>query len=189
MAGGALALRGMRTLLILLLLTGIAHAEPLGLRFGMSIDEIKAAKPCEKLVDVPGRGLACAQTRYAELDVKVDLDLYSGSLQRIAMSGRLGTTRAAAERAVKPLLAQLTKEYGPVEWIGASDDLKGGLTDLAPLFDNVDRTHARFKARAAAMFAVIETKASKIHVGGQLQRDKLGYAVELTFRPVTKQAH
>lgn len=177
----------MRTLIILLMLTSPALAEPLGLRFGMTADEIKAARPCADLAEVPHRGMTCPKVRYAELDVKVDLDLYAGSLQRIAMVGRLGATRAEAERAAKLLLAQLNKDHGPVEWVAAPNDHKGALTDLAPLFDNIDRTHARFKSRAATLFEVTETRSSKIHVGGQLQRDKLGYAVELVFRPPTRQ--
>jgi hypothetical protein len=103
-----------------LLSATVAVASPLGLRIGMTKEQVLKAKPC---ATKPGpKRLACSDAKFAGHTWEATLRL-EPKLRRIELASALGADRAAAEAAFGTLVATLEKTYGKTSVKGLFDQL------------------------------------------------------------------
>jgi hypothetical protein len=175
----------MRAVMIaMVLLSSTASADVLGLKFGMTDAQVKAAKPCKGLVANPAKAsLTCKAVRFAGTTMAAELWVPKAGLARVHFTTRIGSKRLAAVTAADAVLDKLVAVYGPLDMIAGPHDLDGA----AVLFDNVDSGFVRFKGKLAsgAMFQAQHASDDGMKLSGKLLRDRNGYAIELGLRPDT----
>lgn len=162
-----------------LLICTHAHADILGLKLKMTEAEAKAAKLCKAPVaDTAKYTLTCKSVAFAGTKMDVELWIPKPGLAKIGMSTKIGAARKEAEAKADAILEKLTATYGKVEMTG-----NGELSNSAPLFDNVDKTFARFKHTAATMFTVDDPPDKTMRLIGKVIHDTAGYWMTLSFVP------
>jgi hypothetical protein len=164
-----------------ILVASTAHADVLGLKFGMTAAEVKAARPCKTPVaNAAKAALVCKAVAFAGTRMDAELWLPRTGLARIGLSNRLGVKRKDAEAAADAILDKLVADYGPLDMTGV-----GPLAASAPLFDNADKTFTMMKGKlkAGSMFTAKHLPDSTMKLFGKLVRDRAGYALELSFVP------
>lgn len=163
-----------------ILLASTAHADVLGLRFGMTAAEVKAARPCKApIANAAKAALLCKSVAFAGTKMDAELWLPKTGLARVALTSRLGTKRKEAEAVADAVFDKLVADYGPLDMTGV-----GQLASSAPLFDNADKTFTMMKGKlkAGTMFAAKHVPDSTKMLG-KLIRDRAGYALDLSFVP------
>jgi hypothetical protein len=164
----------------LILWASTAHGDVLGLKLGMTTAQVKAAKPCKAPVANAAKlSLTCKAIAFAGTKMDAELWVPRTGLARIGLKTRIGAARKDAESAADAILDKLVADYGPLDMIGA-----GQLKTSAALFDNADRTFARFfngKLKADSVFTANHAPDDTMKISGKLIRDRSGYAIELSF--------
>jgi hypothetical protein len=163
----------------LILWASTAHGDVLGLKFGMTTAQVKAAKPCKTPVANTAKlSFTCKAVAFAGTKMDAELWVPRTGLARVGLTTRIGAARKDAESAADAILDKLVADYGPLDMIGA-----GQLKTSAALFDNADRTFARFKGKlkADSVFIAKHPLDDTMKISGKLIRDRSGYAIELSF--------
>ncbi len=164
-----------------ILLGSTAHAGVLGLKFGMTAAEVKAAKPCKApVMNAAKASLSCKGVPFAGAKMDAELWVPTKGLARVGLTMRIGPKRKDAEAAVDAIVDRLVADYGPLDMVGV-----GEIRSSAVLFDNADKTFARTKGKlkAASMFSAKHVPDGSMTVFGKVIRSRDGYALELSFVP------
>jgi hypothetical protein len=164
-----------------ILLASSAQADVLGLKFGMTAAQVKAAKPCKApTMNAAKASLICKGVPFAGAKMDAELWVPTKGLSRVGLTMRIGPARKDAEAAADALVDHLAADYGPLEMVGV-----GEIKASAALFDNADKTFARMKGKlkAASMFSAKHVPDGSMTVFGKVIRDRVGYAFELSFVP------
>lgn len=170
--------RAVNRVILVLPMATFAHADVLGLWFGMTADEVMALKLGDGPVLVPAKAeLKYRNVAYAGTAMNLVLWIPQAGLRRIGLSRSLGSVRQDAEREANSILSRFIKEHGPVAAVAGGEQLQ----ELAALFDNVDRVAERFRGMNSAAMFQVEQPPANTYVGGKVLRSSNRYWIELAF--------
>ena len=173
---------GARVMIALVALASTAQADVLGLKFGMTVAQIQAAKPCKGLVaNAAKSSLTCKAVRFAGAMMAAELSVPKSGLARVRFTTKIGGQRKAAQPSADAILDKLVETFGQLDMVAGPRDMAGA----AVLFDNVDSSYTRFKGKlaAGAVFQAQQATDDGTRLSGKLVRDRSGYAIELGLRP------